>query len=330
MEIREIQVSDDSDFAAWFGVFDAADRHDVPDVPRWLEREQRVRRADSDYRTNVLWLAEDEGSAVGAASLALSLNDNLNVGMVDLAVLPEARRRGIGTALLRHVEKYAEPAGRSSLIAFIRGRLGEQSSPGTAFAESHGFTSRVGDVMRVQRAPFALDRIAELEQSALPRAESYELLTWRGRVPDEHAAEFARLAGRMSTDAPLGELDYEPEVWDVDRVRLAEQRLSAMGRDLWYAAAVAPDGTLAGMTELMPPIDSDEWAWQGDTIVDPPHRGHRLGLLLKIASLRAMLADRPGVKAIFTWNAAVNTRMISVNEQLGYVEHGWGAEYQRG
>jgi hypothetical protein len=84
------------------------------------------------------------------------------------------------------------------------------------------------------------------------------------------------------------------------------------------------------MTELMLPIDSDEWAYQGDTIVDPPHRGHRLGLLLKIASLRAMLADRPGVKAICTWNAGVNKHMISVNEQLGYVEHGWGAEYQRG
>lgn len=329
MEIREIHVGDDTDFAAWFGVHDAADRYDVPDQPRWLEREQKVRHEDSDYRTNLLWLAEADGKAVGAAALALSLRDNPNTAMIDVAVLPEVRRRGIGTAMLRRAEKHAEAVGRSSLIAFICGRLGEESTPGTAFAERHGFTSRVGDVMRVLHAPFALDRIADTERAALPYAERFELMTWRSHVPDEHAAEFARLVGRMSTDAPMGELDYEPEVWDVERVRQGEQRLSSMGRDLWYTVAVAPDGTLAGMTELMLAIDSDEWAFQGDTIVDPAHRGHRLGLLMKIANLRAMLADRPAVKAVSTWNAGVNRHMISVNERLGFVEHGWAAEFQR-
>lgn len=329
MEIREIQVGDEADFAAWFGVRDAVERHDVPDQPRWLHREQRVRHEDSDYRTNVLWLAEADGEAVGAASLALSQRDNLNTGMVDVAVLPEVRRRGIGTALLRRTEKHAEAAGRSSLIAFISGRLGADYSPGTAFAERHGFTSRVSDVMRVLRAPFALDRIADVERAALAHAESFELMTWRGRVPDEYADDFARLVGRMSTDAPMGELDYEPEVWDVQRFRQSEQRVTAMGRQLWYTAAVAPNGSLAGMTELMLSVDRDEWAFQGDTIVDSAHRGHRLGLLMKIANLRAMLADRPAVTAVCTWNAGVNRHMVAINEQLGFVEHGWAAEFQR-
>lgn len=329
MEIREIGVGDDADFAAWFAVHDAADRHDTPDVPRWLEREQKVRQRDTDYRTNVLWLAEADGEAVGAAGLGLSLRDNLNTGIAHVAVMPGMRRQGIGAALLRRVEQHAESAGRSSLLAFICARLGEESTPGTAFAERYGFSSRIGDVMRVLHAPFAPDRIADVERAALPHAASYELMAWRSHVPDEHAAEFARLVGRMSTDAPLGELDYEPEVWDVERVRQGERRVSEMGRDLWYVVAVAPDGTLAGMTELTLAIDSDESAFQGDTIVDPAHRGHRLGLLMKIVNLRTMLADRPGVEAVCTWNAGVNRHMIAVNEQLGFVEQGWAAEFQR-
>ena len=147
--------------------------------------------------------------------------------------------------------------------------------------------------MRVQRPPFQLQRLGELEREALPHAANYELVTWHGRIPDEHIGEYARLAGRMSVDVPMGDLDYEPELWDVERVRIGQDRLRRMGRDWWCTVAVAPDGTLAGMTEISLAIDEDHTGFQGDTIVDQPHRGHRLGLLLKIANLRAVLADRP-------------------------------------
>src|SRR5690606_3270613 len=176
---------------------------------------------------------------------------------------------------------------------------------------------------RVQRAPFQLGRLAELEQEALPRSAGYRLESWRHRVPPEHLAGYARLAGRMSTDAPLGDLDYEPEVWDPARVLATEQRRARMDREWWCTVAVAPDGSLAGMTEIMAARKNNRDAYQGDTIVDRDHRGHRLGLLLKVANLRALLADRPDVSSIWTWNAESNRFMISVNEKLGYVKAGW-------
>ena len=329
MSIRHIDPCDDAAFGAWFAAYDAAQKHDQPGGPWWLERESRVLHESTDYRDVVLWVAEDQPHVVGAASLDMPLKDNLRLATVQIAVRPDRRRRGIGTALLRAIEKEAAEQGRTSLLVGVHGSTSGKPSAGMLFAERHGFTRRITDIMRVQRPPFQLERLGELEREARPYAGDYELVTWHGRIPDEHIDEYARLAGRMSTDVPMGELDYEPELWDVERVRIGEDRRIRMGRDWWCTVAVAPTGTLAGMTEISVATDDDHSAYQGDTIVDPPHRGHRLGLLLKIANLHAVLADRPGVQAIWTWNAASNRYMIAVNERLGYAKAGWEAMYQR-
>ncbi|MGZ4492490.1 MAG: GNAT family N-acetyltransferase, partial [Nocardioidaceae bacterium] len=47
------------------------------------------------------------------------------------------------------------------------------------------------------------------------------------------------------------------------------------------------------------------------------HRGHRLGLLLKIEMLRWVAAVRPEVRATETWNSTANHHMLAVNERLG-------------
>jgi hypothetical protein len=48
------------------------------------------------------------------------------------------------------------------------------------------------------------------------------------------------------------------------------------------------------------------------------HRGHRLGLLLKVAMLRWLAEAEPAVRTLDTSNAASNDHMIRVNEILGY------------
>ena len=57
---------------------------------------------------------------------------------------------------------------------------------------------------------------------------------------------------------------------------------------------------------------------QGDTAVARQHRGHRLGLLLKIDMMHWLAEVQPQLKIIQTWNNADNTFMINVNEALGY------------
>ena len=74
---------------------------------------------------------------------------------------------------------------------------------------------------------------------------------------------------------------------------------------------------------------STPWhAWQWITLVDPPHRGHRLGALVKLANLKSARTVQPELRVIDTWNAAVNEHMIAINEQMGYRAVDAGVNWQ--
>src|SRR5690606_11690552 len=117
---------------------------------------------------------------------------------------------------------------------------------------------------------------------------------------------------------PLGALDYEPEAWDVERLREDERRLEAQQRTSYVSVAVAPDGRIAGHTQAVVPATDPGRAFQWDTLVLPEHRGHRLGSALKVANLRRLQAEQPEVTSISTWNAEDNGPMIAVNDALGF------------
>jgi hypothetical protein len=58
------------------------------------------------------------------------------------------------------------------------------------------------------------------------------------------------------------------------------------------------------------------------------HRGHRLGLLLKIGMLRWLAAEEPQLRVVDTDNAGSNNHMIAVNDAIGYKVIGSKLEYQ--
>ena len=61
------------------------------------------------------------------------------------------------------------------------------------------------------------------------------------------------------------------------------------------------------------------------TVVHPEHRGHRLGLAVKLANLEALAGSRArDVRLIVTGNAAVNAPMIAVNDMMGFEVAGDG------
>ena len=75
--------------------------------------------------------------------------------------------------------------------------------------------------------------------------------------------------------------------------------------------------------------DHPGFGGQYDTSVVRAHRGHRLGLLLKIEMLRWLGDAEPQLRVLDTWNAATNSHMIAVNERLGYSVIGEGLEWQK-
>ena len=130
-------------------------------------------------------------------------------------------------------------------------------------------------------------------------------------------------------DAPLDKLDIEDENFTPERLLASEHMQELLGRRIYrLVARETATGALAGVTVVS--VDSEQpWhAEQYDTSVVRGHRGHRLGVLLKIGMLRWLREQEPQLREIDTWNAVSNAHMIGVNELLGYEVLLTGVEWQ--
>lgn len=91
------------------------------------------------------------------------------------------------------------------------------------------------------------------------------------------------------------------------------------GEPRYHAAAChEATGRIVGWSVLGFDVGEQDFAWQGTTVVDPDHRGHRLGLLLMLENLRRVRELYPGLRAVDTVNAEQNTHMIAINDALGF------------
>jgi GNAT superfamily N-acetyltransferase len=260
------------------------------------------------------WLARDDsGEPCGWYALTLPRRENRHLARLDIAVHAARRRAGRGTALLRHAAGRARQAGRTVFESDAR-----QGSPGAAFAGALKARPSVTAVRRVLPLDRALsERRAALRAEAEPAARGYTLLTWHGPTPEDMVAGVAALNSAMA-DAPR-DAGQEAQTWDVDRVRLDERRVAAMEMRAHVIAACAPGtGELAALTQMCVEPAMPEWGFQELTAVARPHRGHRLGLLLKVAMLDLLAVEEPQLTQILTGNADGNEHMIAINDQLGF------------
>lgn len=260
-----------------------------------------------------------DGTVVGALRLIVPLRDNPTAAVVDLAVAPDRRRRGLGTLLLEEGVRLARELGRTELICEVDEP--GPDAPGRSFAERHGWTCDLLETRRDLALPLDEQRLRAVEDAARRASAGYSLVEWRDRTPDELLDDRAVLERRMTTDAPHGELPVEEEHWDAERVREYERVHADRGRTVLSAGAVQ-DGRLVAFTDLHLPRATPERAHQGGTLVLVEHRGHRLGGLVKAAVLRRVLREHPQVRTITTYNSDGNRPMVAVNEALGFVPAG--------
>jgi GNAT superfamily N-acetyltransferase len=286
----------------------------------------------------VLWGARVDGRIVARAVHEWQLDD-ASVGWMDLHVHPDFRARGIGRALAETVEQHARSLGRSRLIAYAvsADAPGERLVPPTGagsvpagnrevrFLLARGW--RLEQIARASRFPLPFDRAdvaarrAEAERHA---GDDYRIHTWAGPTPERWLADQAMLMTRMSTEAPSAGLEEPEDHWDADRVREFDALQDAGPRTTLTAAAEhVPTGTLAGFTQLAAPADLTRPVGQQDTLVLREHRGHRLGMLLKVANLQFLEQVAPGHPCVLTWNAEENRAMLDVNEAVGFVPIGY-------
>jgi GNAT superfamily N-acetyltransferase len=268
-------------------------------------------------------IASIDGEAAGFVRIILPVLDNLEMAEIDLQVHPSHRRRGVGRALYEFTEARVRELGRKNIACMAARTLPggvERDSAPAAFAEALGATSALVDVRRrldlTVRDDAALDTALA---AAWEHAGGYSVVQWQMETPEQYVNDVAYLDGRLLSDAPMGDLAWEPEKIDAARIRAGEKILLARGRRRYHTGLRhdATDRLVAWTTvDLMGTVD---WhAYQQITLVDPPHRGHRLGLIVKIENLRHALAHEPGLRVIDTWNAQANKHMIAINEAIGF------------
>lgn len=319
VSIHRIDVADDPSFDEFYDVYARSYTRDF-DSP-WIAVEKRTNLTDDVYGTHVALLARDDAGAAVAGGLAtMPLKDNTDFVFIDVFTPLECRRQGFGTRMLEALLEIGRSHGRRTAFVEPMWGVDHEGSPGRSFAEARGFELDIVDAVRELTLP------AELPPLEIDTG--YTLQTWRGACPDDVVDQYADLRRILVEEAPSGDAGLENEYWDAVRVRQDERDLARMGRQMQVTVARTTRGELAGHTQLCFPNGADE-AFQWDTLVRPEHRGHGLGLALKIRTMQAAADLLDGRRRITTENAASNSHMIAVNELLGFRQTAWVGEYIR-
>ncbi len=254
------------------------------------------------------------GRVVGVLEIVLPRWDNRHIGFVAVTVDPLARRQGLGRKLFGVGVDRAYAEGRRVFIS-----SSFEGTAGVPFLETMGL-DRVSEEVQRRQDILGIDwaRLDREYAAAERHSADYELLRMPAVTPDGMLAEVARMTAAIN-DAPVEGMDVEDEVFTPERIRAFEDAQRAHDRRL--LRLIARDrrtGELVGHTVVGVDGERPWFGWQLDTSVVRAHRGHRLGLTLKIAMLRWLAEEEPQLRTVDTWNAASNGHMIQVNEALGY------------
>jgi mycothiol synthase len=252
--------------------------------------EEQLRAADEPDR--LLLLAELDGALAGCGIAGRS-----NFGgraFIAARVLPELRRRGVGSALVGALARHARSLGLSGVNAFVYA----DEPHSIAFAESYGLAE----------ADYQLGQVRMIGVEARPEAPpGIELVALAGRREELLRAAWP-VALEGYGDLPLpGEVTYRLETWLRDEATRPE------------GSFVALDGSeVAGFAGLSAHADGPETAEHGLTVVRRDCRRRGIARALKEAQLD--WAAQAGVTRLVTWTQKGNEAMQALNRSLGYVD----------
>ena len=226
---------------------------------------------------------EVAGSGVGQRS---DLGDRFSV---KVRVLPHARRRGVGTAILRDLAAHGSGLGFDQVSTHLEE---EGSRP---FAERFGFREVDRQVEQVKRLDEEPQPVVGDEIQVVSIAERPSLL--RDAYPLA-CQGYEDLATERPVHVPLDD-------WLRDEATVPEGSFVALA-----------DGEIVGYSGLLR-HDNEGVAEDGLTVVRRDWR--RRGLARTLKQLELAWAADNGFREVVTWTQRGNEGMRKLNEQLGYV-----------
>ncbi len=290
---------------------------------------------DQQYEHKHLYVVRRDGVVVGYSFLVWSVDPETRVTWIEAGVPPPLRRQGIGTALFERMEGLARESGRPVLQGGgfhlpvdgqrLESPTGFGSLPreesGVRFLLDRGYTLEQVYRYSVLHLPIEASTLqAQMDAAQAKAGSDYRIHTRQRSTPDQWQDDVATIYMRMATDAPAGNLEIDEEPWDAERVRKSDQRRIAAGRTSLIAVVEhIPSGKLVAFNGLSLADDRSRPVHQSITLVLKEHRGHRLGMITKIANIQQLQAFSPDSPFIVTDNAEENWPMLAVNEQVGFV-----------
>jgi GNAT superfamily N-acetyltransferase len=294
--------------------------HGRPHAPHWDFHEflGAVRSPDSGERQE-LFAAYDSDRLVATAALWSFLLDNTDKAWTDINVDVPERRRGIGRALVEHVEKLVQADGRAMLLISAHLPFDDRDDHAyRRFATACGFELSNYEVSRHLALPVPDEQIQEWLDEAAPAHEGYAIETFVGAVPDDLVDSLCVLLGQLAVDAPTGAVDFEEEAMTPQRYAEMIAATDAMGRARYETVALTPDRQVVAQSTLAVSLKENTTVYQWGTFVHREHRGHRLGLATKAVNLRAVQAARDDLTLVATQNAETNDYMVAINARMGF------------
>jgi GNAT superfamily N-acetyltransferase len=292
---------------------------DVPEDPPWRDtmfREYLAVTMPGERRTS--WLAvEESGAILGHASL-LALED---IGVLELSVIPSARRGHVGTALLSAVARRAAEEGFESVGVEVIG-----GTPSAKFFEAYGFECAFIE-MRNLLDLGGVDWL-RLGEMAAGIGAGYRIEYHPGGPPPSHFAAYAA-AKEAARASVVDDLELRPSSYDSDRLQASLATLHARGLKPYIVLAVHEQSdNIAGLTEVVVPAQRPTRADQYDTIEVPTHRGYGISRAIKARMLFELRAAEPHLLDVQTWNALENEPLLQVNAELGFKPDREWREYE--
>jgi GNAT superfamily N-acetyltransferase len=277
-ELRVAESRDDveSYVAVWNTV--------TPEEPAFAE--QQWERHKRDQRRLYL-LAEDDGDFVGCGFAGPS--DSPGRGFVSPRVLPDARRRGVGSALLQRLCDHLARLEFETVSAHVDG-----NDPGSlAFAERHGFAEADRQVEQVKR-------VGQEPWPQIPDGVRFVTIAERPELLRDAYDLGVQGWADMATTVPV---TISPDDWLREEATIPDGSFVALAGDeiVGYSGLCRqPDGVVE----------------DGLTVVLRDWRRRGLARALKQAELAWAAAN--GIEEIVTWTQRGNDGMRALNEKLGY------------
>jgi GNAT superfamily N-acetyltransferase len=286
---------------------------DLPDDPPWqdvLVREYLAETMPGERRIG--WVAEDDRLPEGESKIfghvsILLLGD---IGVLEVLVHPNLRRRGLGEQLVGVAARRAYLEGFSSIGVEVIG--GTSAIP---FYEALGFEREYVETRSVLT-------LSKLDWDALGRMAAgigagYRVEYHPGGPPDELLEAYAQ--AKLEAQNDDDELDLAPRSSDPQRLQESLETLHRRGLKPYIVLAIhEASGVVAGLTEVVVPAQHPERADQYDTIVVRDHRGYGIDRAIKARMLFELHSAEPALLEVQTWNAQHNESMLKVNAELGF------------